>query len=595
MNNLLTKYFYIVMMLLLAGYGSGQAQTATEQEEAQMRKAMYEAFDTGNDSALHESISRLKDFYLQRFNMPKYYTMWQNEVIYNINHSHYYKALKLTEKMQEDIEKRGQAKELFRMDFLMGLFYSTQDNNELAYQYLLKSLDQIDKEQNKLTVTDTYLMLANTKLFDQPDTARTWAKKALDNSEGTYYTSECLQMMAIAEFLKGDKNAFEATYKQVDKIKKSARPSDFCNTYYIYTQLCHFTFSGEYNKAVDCANQMTNPIDKYMFLSRVYEMSGDLKAENDALKQLIAEKDKRSSDIAQAEVTDISRETDMAKMKEANAKARNTILYLIIIGAATIVCILFYQIWARRKYTKQLNEQNKELKRARDMAEESDRMKTAFIRNVSHHIRTPLNIINGFAEVISDPSQTLSEEERTDIIRRIQENSQIITTSINHLLKLSSVESISVSDSDDRVSCNKMCFKIVDEFKLKRPESVKLNYTTTLEDSVTIRTNREMLEGVIQELLENANRFTTDGRILLTSEINKEGKLQISVTDTGCGIPDEEAENVFNNFEKVDDFSDGLGLGLPLCKRIVTQIGGELVLDRKYRKGSRFVVTLPMV
>ena len=303
-------------------------------------------------------------------------------------------------------------------------------------------------------------------------------------------------------------------------------------------------------------------------------------------------KEDRNNKISTMEINDISNDMKLERAHRETRRAYSLVILLAFIAAIIAVIPLSIFGWSRRKHVHALQAQNRELRRARDHAEEADRMKTAFIRNISHNIRTPLNVVSGFSNVLAKQVDELSEQEREDISQRIDHNVYVITNSLNHLIALSEVESVRVTDLEDYVNCNCLCQDIANEFKPLN-EKLTFNYTTTVGDHITVKTNKDMLRSVIMELLINADKFSEEGEIMLNSNI-VDGTWQISVTDTGKGIGKGDEEKIFGQFSKIDDFTEGLGIGLTFCKSIVSQLGGEITLDNDYTDGARFIVTIPM-
>ena len=114
-----------------------------------------------------------------------------------------------------------------------------------------------------------------------------------------------------------------------------------------------------------------------------------------------------------------------------------------------------------------------------------------------------------------------------------------------------------------------------------------------LDDDFTIKTNESMLKRIVSALIENAAKYTEEGSILVKAS-KDDNKFSIIVEDTGCGIPEKEAEHIFDRFVKLNSFKEGIGLGLPLSRKLAEQLDGTVNLDTTYKEGARFVVTLPI-
>lgn len=273
---------------------------------------------------------------------------------------------------------------------------------------------------------------------------------------------------------------------------------------------------------------------------------------------------------------------------------KKVLIMTVIIALATIVALIFI-IRKRNSYTRLLRQKNNELEVLRDKAEEAERMKASILKNMSHEVRTPLNIISGFTQIMSQTDFNLSVEERVDIAGRIEKSSNDIVRIINDLLYISSKESNSYILRDDMVVCNKICRDIIAKYRDKAAAGVKIAFGSDVDDRFAIKTNRDGASRIIECLLENACKFTVKGHIGVACRMSGDGKsVEISVTDTGCGIAEKDKEKVFDLFYKTDDNRDGLGIGLSIAQRVARQIGGNIALDTGYTDGARFIVTLPV-
>jgi signal transduction histidine kinase len=226
-------------------------------------------------------------------------------------------------------------------------------------------------------------------------------------------------------------------------------------------------------------------------------------------------------------------------------------------------------------------------------AMESENMKAAFIQNVSHEIRTPLNIISGFAQVIANPDLTETIEERQHIAEMMEKNAHHVTALIDEIIGLSLIESTEKMRRDDTLLVNKGMREALKRYEKVVNPDIKLKYETTLSDDFTLKTNANMLIRIITALLENATKYTKEGYIALRSDRDGD-TLTFTVEDTGSGIPAEEAEHIFERFVKLDSFKEGIGLGLPLSRKLAEQLDGNVTLDTTYTNGARFHVRIPI-
>ena len=229
-----------------------------------------------------------------------------------------------------------------------------------------------------------------------------------------------------------------------------------------------------------------------------------------------------------------------------------------------------------------------ELILAKEKAEESDRLKSAFLANMSHEIRTPLNAIVGFSEIIA---LTEDEVEKAEYLNIIQKNSNLLLQLINDILDLSRIESGKSEMNFQLVEMTGLIDEVEKVHRLKMKTGIRLNVMRP-DEEIWIMVDRNRITQVLFNFLSNAIKNTHEGAITLGLEVCGEW-LKVYVTDTGCGIAKEKLPLIFNRFEKLNDFVQGTGLGLPICQSIVERLGGKISVESEVGVGSTFVMTLP--
>ena len=274
------------------------------------------------------------------------------------------------------------------------------------------------------------------------------------------------------------------------------------------------------------------------------------------------------------------------QLAEAEKRADNWKMAFCVMTGVYI----FVYIMGRRRLVRKIWARNKELKLALDKAQESDRLKTAFIRNISHEVRTPLNAINGFSQLLCSSDFELSQEERQDMKDRISKNAETLTDIFSEVLEMSEGESLH-SRSDVDVST--LCREMIEEQKKVNEKGLDIRYVSSLPDDFRVHTNEPNVRLILRHLLDNAVKFTEKGGVTLNCEVIGQ-QLVMSIADTGIGIAPDNRERIFDNFVKLDDYADGVGLGLSLSRRLARLLGGDVTYDYGYTGGARFLFTLPI-
>lgn len=235
-----------------------------------------------------------------------------------------------------------------------------------------------------------------------------------------------------------------------------------------------------------------------------------------------------------------------------------------------------------------------ELTEARDKALQADKLKTAFLANMSHEIRTPLNAIVGFSDLLSDTSD-FSEEDIANFIYTINRNCGLLLALINDILDLSRIESGTMEFQFAEHSLSLLLKGVYSSQLLNMPPDVQLVLDTPADNTKVIITDNVRLQQVINNLVNNAAKFTPNGTITLGYRDEADGGVSLFVKDTGMGISQEGLDHIFERFYKVDNFTQGAGLGLSICMTIVERLHGTISVDSQEGKGTCFTVKLPQV
>ena len=239
--------------------------------------------------------------------------------------------------------------------------------------------------------------------------------------------------------------------------------------------------------------------------------------------------------------------------------------------------------------TKQMNE---ELEEANEHARKADEQKNEFLKDVTHQIRTPLNIMNGFIQVLRDDYESIPKDEVNSILDTMQTNAISISRMVNMLLVAANTGKNVKINTMETVNIQKVVDFMRFLYETNPPFSVGMLTEVCVAEDFTVRSNWDFLTKALIELLYNAKKYTKEGYVKLTAKT--EGMTVVfEVEDTGPGINEETQQRLFDTFAKGDMFAEGLGLGLPCCRQMVRLLGGELKYDTSYTNGSRFKLIIP--
>ena len=291
-----------------------------------------------------------------------------------------------------------------------------------------------------------------------------------------------------------------------------------------------------------------------------------------------------------------------AEILQRRSQFTNGGVAMVVCIGAMLVFLVINNRWQHRLEVKNLQlqrernvvlAQNKQLAIARDRAEAALQAKTSFLQSMTHEVRTPLNAISGFAQVLATTGVEIPESDRLDLSLSIQENTRLLTNILNDMILISDTESGSELPAAEQCIVSALLAEATEAIRPRVAPGVTLESKCSIADDEIITTQPQMISLILNKLLDNAVKFTKSGSI--TSSLDRDdANLHFSVADTGPGIPEDKRDFVFERFAKLDSFVQGAGLGLSLARMVAERLGGSLTIDAEYNKGTKFDLIIPI-
>lgn len=577
----------ILIICIVAWFGIGasaeKADYKTDKTYLELRDSMHHAFNDADSARFFPAVKNLEDYLLQKNDLHAYYTQRCNEIVFQLNRQKIYEAYILGRDLSMELREKKLDKEMYMAYNMLGHLNRYCGNKAAARRNFKYVIEQMEKYGYYESMPPIYMNLVNVEMEENPEYARELLEKALEISKK--YSPERVfdieTRKTLTYFNSGDIEKFLEGYEAYRKGVEDGQSSVHGRSIEVYYLAC----TGKIDEAIALAKKELGK-DSYSAITMIYETAGQWKEAYESLRKETAEKDSANNVVLINSMAGVREQLTLHDVERKAAHNRTIAFSIGILLLGLLVAALSYIILSRRRHMKQL-------KKAYDHALESDRMKTAFIKNVSHEVRTPLNIISGFAQVISNPDLASGIEDRQKIADMMQKNARIITSLIDEMLELSNSETAKDVVKEDQVELNKVLRDLLQENKNLASKETVLRFESSLNEDYVITTNKMMLKRIVSSLVDNAIKNTSKGAVTLKVAADKEN-LTLIVEDTGKGIPANEAEHIFERFFKIDSFKEGLGLGLPLCRSMTERLGGTVRLDTEYKTGARFIVTLPL-
>ncbi len=541
---------------------------------------------------LHETAKQKADElgYTQYFYYS--YELVQN---YYFNHKKEARTKEISHEMQEIALQRKDAYGLWMSYRYMVALYISQCDYISAKPYINKALElyytTTDKAVTRQSVTRLYCDLADTYTVGS-DSLRINVEKALATRKTHLDSLRCEYYLAKIAAYYNDREAYE-------------RHRDFCiddpslsiinhttpKFFHILDAILDKTFTISMINTSEVSN-----VREMKFIANIAENHG-FKDEAFYVEKLLVKRYEQlfaSSNREHISEFDsqlgnylLHVELDNKDRELAQIYRRMSYLLIAVLGAA-VLFLLIHQFSLLRH--------NRRLKEANQKVMMANAAKTRFVQNMSHEVRTPLNAIVGFSQLLSLPDGTFTDQEKEEFAGHIINNSKMLTMLLDDILNASAMDSnqykITLEDSE----LHFICQSAISSTEHRLQPGVTMTYEPESAEPFNFRTDPRRVQQILINLLTNACKHTQSGSIVLSTSLTAEpGFVTFAVTDTGTGVPPEQVEKIFERFTKLNDFVQGTGLGLSICRDIAGLMGAKVYLDTTWKgPGARFILSVPV-
>ena len=532
-------------------------------------------------------------------------TSWVCGIMYSLGRMNISSAYHIAQGLKSDIEGSKYADEgRYFISNMMGHIYNTCGNIPGAEAEFLKSAEQIKGTQfERDGLSFIYLALAHVHLNNDLKQTLYWldvTEKELMRHKDSWNFYRCLAdvyaIKAIVRFKQKDYAAFRQCIDKMDEAERlNKMPAG--DLFTPYARIYKTLLDQGQDAALAEAEALPNLKEQYLLKCDIYRYIGDNEKAFMTQRELMHKRDSITGVMIVENMDRTEEEMELMRKSQKMAKMINYILFGIAILALLTIVLMARNILIRRKFNKQLMAKNQELKSAYKQVAAANEMKSEFIRNVSHEVRTPLNIINGFSQVLAEMGPDMGDKERGEVAKNITHSAYQITSLVNKMLAIANDSSKDLMAQATETDGVAICCKAIENMPVVDAEKVKVKLDNQTNGNVMLYTNGDSLLLMLSYILENAVKFTEEGHIILKvrTEKQKGRKMMLfSVEDTGCGIPSDKVGTIFQRWTKVDEFTEGLGLGLAYCWESAQKLGGALTLDQTSEAGTTFTLSLPV-
>ena len=526
--------------------------------------------------------------------MESYFDMWAMMVAAYSQHNKNYQALLEARKMSEKAVEVKSPYGMMISNFYLGQVFSYRNEPQLAIGFFEKAVDGMKKLNETDNLYLAYIFMAQCYRNMMKDQLvilyLKQAEKEANNDIQRFNVEYAglplsFDVVPTAEYLR--------RYDQLKKNPLFAQLSDQTTRHLL--KVMDLLVRKEPARALPLIGGIEDKGERYDMLIRAYRQLGRYEDAFRIADSLKIYNDSLRSKLQLDELAAIQSSMDNAEMKikmeRQSFRGRLAVVLMLMGFLMVVTALLLYIAYRRRRIQIVLTEKNRELEEAHGQLEKALQMKVAFINNMSHEIRTPLNQISGFAQVLSMPD--LPAEDQRQSRKIIEEQTEHLVDMLDNVIEISDLESNPKPLLPKPIQLHEFISHLGGTIHHPQ-EGVELRLATSTDESLTLEADESSLRRIVQLLVDNAVRFTSEGYVAVDARrtlVGGEPHVELTVEDTGCGIPADLHERVFERFFKADEFVPGTGLGLSIARLHAHRLGAKLYVSPDYQAGCRMVLT----
>lgn len=408
-------------------------QQPSDQEQAMVQR-LYETQMNGSDSDFYEAHEAFMDYLEGRQNWAMFYRTWMNRVIYDVNHKYFHRAFAEINYITDDIKERHQEQYLYIANMGMGFFYNGRNQPEVGEKFFRRALQDIDVEKDPVAAFNVYLSLAQSLSFKRPAEAMACLDSLPQQMlENPMYESGVLGYRCIIANKLGDREAFGHYFARYDSIRQ-LQPEQFNAANLQQVMVSHCLMQNDYQCALAWCDSIDVPLTATELRIDVYEQMGDWQQAfraselKDSLK-LIAERE-----ALELHVEDMEHDIDILQAEQKKARMRHIQLVIVGLMALAIIGLLVGMLYYRHQKNRRLKEQFLLLQEARRNTEAGQAIRRAFVSTIQEKLKSPINILRGYARIFNNPDFRLKPEERPKRYKDILVAAKSVETLIDPVL-----------------------------------------------------------------------------------------------------------------------------------------------------------------